>query len=241
MISKLKIHSFKSVESAEIDLGSVNVFIGANGSGKSNLFEGISVLAAAAFGRVDAESLVRRGCRPGGFYRPLFRDSQIDANTTVSAEGNHTNYCVDMASPAPGRLGGWEFRREVWMHNENVVVDRETTNGTKKGDPQSGLAALRLAETPPESEAAIFLKTLASYSLYSADTPILRGWAQDPQLREPVGLSGGRLADAVAELAKGPELGGWLKDQFRAGMEWFTGFGVMELTVKTSRSQPCFH
>src|ERR1039457_6929020 len=75
MITKFKVHCFKSIENAELDLGNINVFIGANGCGKSNLLEALGVLAAAAYGRVDQESLVRRGCRPGGIFEPMFRDA----------------------------------------------------------------------------------------------------------------------------------------------------------------------
>src|SRR6266853_5294585 len=142
MIKKLKIESFKSIEFAELELGNINVFIGANGSGKSNLLEGLGVLAAAAFGRVDAESLVRRGCRPGGYYRPLFRESAREAETTASATGKEASYFVSLSSPAPDRPAGWQFHREVWKHGDQPIVDREMTNGTAKGDPQAGLAAL---------------------------------------------------------------------------------------------------
>lgn len=113
MVKTLKIESFKSIESVELELGTVNVFIGANGSGKSNLLEAFALLAAAAFGRVDPESLVRRGCRPSAFYRPLFRESPSDADTTASAIGEGTSFCVSLASPALGRSAAWEFRREV--------------------------------------------------------------------------------------------------------------------------------
>jgi predicted ATPase len=65
MITRFSVESFKSLEKVEVELGSVNVFVGANGSGKSNLLEAIGVLGAAAFGRVDDESLLRRGVRPG--------------------------------------------------------------------------------------------------------------------------------------------------------------------------------
>jgi hypothetical protein len=231
MIKKFKIESFKSIESAELDLGSVNVFIGANGSGKSNLLEGFGVLAAAAFGRVDTESLVRRGCRPSGYNRPLFREGRLDADTVVSAEGERTSYRVSLSSPRSERPAGWEFRREVWKHEAQVIVDRETTNGAKTGDPQSGLAALRLAEMPVESPAAVFLKALAAYSLYAPDTPILRGWTQDPQVREPIGLSGGRLADAVAELMKGAAVGNQVSAQFHDSVEWFSGLGIVEFAA----------
>ena len=43
MITKIAIESFKSLEQVEVELGRVNVFIGANGSGKSNLLEAIGV------------------------------------------------------------------------------------------------------------------------------------------------------------------------------------------------------
>ena len=43
MITNIAIESFKSLERVEVELGRVNVFIGANGSGKSNLLEAIGV------------------------------------------------------------------------------------------------------------------------------------------------------------------------------------------------------
>src|SRR5258708_4718768 len=124
MIKKLKIESFKTIESAELELGNINVFIGANGSGKSNLLEGLGVLAAADFGRVDAESLVRRGCRPGGYYRPLFRESPREAETTASATGAETSYCASLSSPAPDRPAGWGCCREVGRRGGHGIGGR---------------------------------------------------------------------------------------------------------------------
>ncbi len=42
MIKEIKIENFKSIESLNLELGRLNVFIGANGSGKSNILEGIA-------------------------------------------------------------------------------------------------------------------------------------------------------------------------------------------------------
>jgi predicted ATPase len=74
MIKHFAIKSFKSILDASLDLGRVNVFIGANGSGKSKLLEAIGVLGAAANGVVDDESLLRRGVRPGlpALYKSSF-------------------------------------------------------------------------------------------------------------------------------------------------------------------------
>jgi AAA15 family ATPase/GTPase len=65
MIEKIEIRSFKSLDSTEVELGKLNVFIGSNGSGKSNFLEAIGVLSAAANGRVYDEALLHRGVRPG--------------------------------------------------------------------------------------------------------------------------------------------------------------------------------
>ena len=35
MITRITVRSFKSIEEAEIELGNLNVFVGANGSGKA--------------------------------------------------------------------------------------------------------------------------------------------------------------------------------------------------------------
>ena len=227
IINRFTIQDFKSIESAELELGTVNVFIGANGSGKSNLLEAFGVLAAAASGRVDNESLVRRGCRPGGYIRSHFKESRCDGLTVLDAAAESVGYQVALSSPEVGRLSGWEFKREIWTSGKERLVDRTSGNGSK-GDPQSGLAALRLADTMPESASAQFLKTLAAYSIYSPDTPILRGGTPDPQVREPVGLSGGRLAEAVDELMTNKQGKAELRGEMQAAVEWFGGFGIME-------------
>src|SRR3954470_5198746 len=63
MIRTLSISNFKSVEDLSIGLGRVSVLIGENGSGKSNILEGIALLGAAASGRLENEFLITRGIR----------------------------------------------------------------------------------------------------------------------------------------------------------------------------------
>lgn len=227
MITKFTVQGFKSIESTEIELGRVNVFIGANGCGKSNLLEALGVLAAAASGRVDVESLTRRGCRPGGIFRPRFKGYKGDGDTRLTAEAQGTSYQVELASPDPGRMLPWEFKREVWRSARKKIVDR-APNG-KGGDQHAGLAALHLAVESPDTRASRFLKALAAYGIYAPDTPILRGLSRDPQLREPVGLSGGRLAEAVAELDKLKPMGSKLLGELFGAVGWFAGLGIMRL------------
>ena len=77
MIKSLTIRGFKSVsDTTTLDLGAVNVFIGANGSGKSNILEAITLAAAAEANKLDNEFLSSRGIRVTDphFMRSAFSD-----------------------------------------------------------------------------------------------------------------------------------------------------------------------
>ena len=62
-LKRLTIQNFKSLYDISFEPGRVNVFIGANGSGKSSVLEAIGVLSAAMTDRVNAVSLQRKGVR----------------------------------------------------------------------------------------------------------------------------------------------------------------------------------
>ena len=71
MLKKLTVHGFKSIERQTIELGPLNVLIGANGSGKSNLIDAITFFQASALGERDI--LVKR---MGGAGRILFHGNK---------------------------------------------------------------------------------------------------------------------------------------------------------------------
>ena len=62
-IKEISIRNFKALYDVTIEPGKVNVFIGANGSGKSTVLEAIGVLSAAMTDRVNNNSLQRKGVR----------------------------------------------------------------------------------------------------------------------------------------------------------------------------------
>lgn len=63
MITQLKIENYKSIQDLTLDVGRVNVLIGENGCGKSNILEAITFAAAAEAYKLDNEFLVNRGIR----------------------------------------------------------------------------------------------------------------------------------------------------------------------------------
>jgi len=52
MLTNLHIENYKSIHNLDIDLGRVNVFIGENGCGKSNILEALAFASAAKSNRL---------------------------------------------------------------------------------------------------------------------------------------------------------------------------------------------
>lgn len=207
MIRKIHIDGFKSIVSQTLELGRVNCFIGANGVGKSNVLEAIGVLSAAASGKVDDESLLRRGVRPGvpRLYKTSFESASVPVHIGLSAESgsssNTASYRVSLLNPLENPEPAWSFKTErLTSGNEEIVSDgvRNKRNLT----PTAGLAALKLVEVSIESPATELMQRLQNFAIYSPNTPTLRAMVGDPQSRSPVGLAGGRLAEGFAEFRK---------------------------------------
>lgn len=63
MIDRIVIKNFKSIEELDFQLGRLNVLIGANGSGKSNVLEAIGMVAAKNGNTIELDNMVQRGVR----------------------------------------------------------------------------------------------------------------------------------------------------------------------------------
>ncbi|MXY06291.1 MAG: AAA family ATPase [Gammaproteobacteria bacterium] len=203
MLEKVTFRTFKSLKDVSVDLGLVNVFIGANGSGKSNLLEALGVLSAAADGKVDDRSLLARGVRPGvpALYKSAFPSrgrERIPPHLFFSAHGNGAKYEVTLHNPLEDPAPAWRFKTEVWEDAHETHVRRAPAQ-QKKSDPERGLAALKLVEVESGPSAAL-LKRLQNYVIFTPTTPVLRGVSPDPQPKQPLGLSGGNLPTALQGL-----------------------------------------
>jgi len=130
MLNSIHIRAFKSLHDLQIELGSVNVFIGANGSGKSNILEAIGVLSSAASGRVDDEALLRRGVRPGlpRLYKSSFKKAQTSPYITIEAQSDHASYSVSLLNPLQDPKPAGTFKNENLQSKQVTIIDR----GAKK-------------------------------------------------------------------------------------------------------------
>jgi energy-coupling factor transporter ATP-binding protein EcfA2 len=232
MIRTLKVERFKSLVKLELELGRINVFIGANGSGKSNLLEAVGVLGSAAFGRVDDETLLRRGVRPGvpSLYKTAFPSKDKVPRIffgATSPEG--AKYEVSLWNPIENPDPAWRFMTE---RLERVGGEEVVTRGVKKygkRNQEQGIAALETVNLGSGDPALTLMDELRAYSIHCPNTPSLRGLVQDLQSREPVGLAGGRLPEAIEELLlaakKNPALAEVL-EQVRDLLDWASDFSA---------------
>jgi hypothetical protein len=232
MIRQLKIRGFKSITELDIELGVVNCFIGANGVGKSNILEAVGVLGAAANGSVDDEALLRRGVRPGlpRLFKSSFQDFRSLPHIGLEAiDQSGATYRVSLLNPLESPEPAWSFKTETLTDGaEAIVTDGVRSRGNL--NPKAGLAAVSMVNLPADSPATHLLQQLQQFAIYSPNTPTLRGLVPDPQTREPVGLAGGRLAEAVADLRK------WSDEAQNEVMDDLLGLVDWAIDVTASRS-----
>lgn len=206
-IKSLEIKGFKSIWDQKIEFGKLNVIIGTNGAGKSNLLEAIAMISASVEGGVDYERLSRRGSRLSSheIFRSSFRNKDRRNTLTLEAELEDLSYRMSLNA-----INGFTYNAESLKSNLGVTLAGRSNNGSTifgkriEGDLKKTNSVLSIYRALLKSDSKISkqLTDLDSYAIYSPSTPILRGVATDNSNKSPLGLYGGRLADALSETFK---------------------------------------
>jgi predicted ATPase len=211
MIDSVTIHGFKSFIDLNVELGAFNVFIGANGSGKSNLLEAIGAASAAVFGSVEPETLRYRGIRLGTVrsYKDQFKD-RTSRKLSINSRCGKARYSVSFRAPTKMYPSKWRFGREILDVGNERLLDRLDAKcvlySQKHGsqpidlslDQSAAMLALKIQSTDVE-DARNLLSTLETYAIYSPMTLVMRGLMDDVS-RDPLGLGGSGLTEAVRDL-----------------------------------------
>ena len=135
MITKIHIKNFKSIYDLELKTARINLFIGENGSGKSNLLEALVFASASDSNKLDNEFLVSRGLRVS---EPHLMRSAFDKKLA------NENIIIDVGFKFPAEINSTEYEnitRQYELMNENntfsewVDISEETHKKiTKKID-----------------------------------------------------------------------------------------------------------
>lgn len=200
-IEKISVKGFKALKNVTFEPGNVNVFIGSNGAGKSTILEAIGVLSAAMTDRVDNSSLDRKGIRLStpSLYKSSFRNNKKTPTIGYEIQWKDGNdritYDVHLNNPSDDTA--WRYHSEALWLNQDRVWGR-SGNSQIQYDDRVGMLMLaqeeKLGIIKPSAE------QFRNYAIYQPSTPILRGISPDKYQAVPMGLCGGRLAEAIEEL-----------------------------------------
>lgn len=162
-LSEIRLKSFKSVRGATIPLGPLTLLVGRNGSGKSNVLDGVSVLSALAHGGSLRDTLdggregplVRggtEGCTPAG--RKSFT---VGCTVTIGAERLHLDLKVQTSPQV--RIGSerlwstWPNGSEkTWLSTDppashSADITARWNNGKRGVNPPVTMRADQLLST----------------------------------------------------------------------------------------------
>lgn len=134
MIDRITIENFKSLKKVDLKLGSLNLFIGSNASGKSNFFDALRVLQGIGNGFTiyeildgkpkSATSEVWDGIR-GGSGKACFADGSGAGEIVLMAEGRlkhgtRWEFLIGF-TPADGRVTRERLRADVELYDSDAV------------------------------------------------------------------------------------------------------------------------
>lgn len=221
---RLRIQNYRSLKDVNVRLQAVNVLVGANGSGKSNLLDVVSFLGDSA--RMDVQPALQKR---GGFRRVTFRGNrrpmpitiEVEAAVTKNSNRNATDHYLLRLSRLRARSGREEFDvlareedfvfkrtagpgRRITLHGEDLMVytgDEETRSISLS---ESTLALATLPKLGPEQggeQVSAVANLFASFRVFDPTVELAR--APSPVLDESDSpLSHGqRLADDASNLA----------------------------------------
>jgi len=201
VIREIQIENFKSIKKLKLDLGRINVFIGENGSGKSNILEAIALAGAAIADKLDNEFLASRGIRTSEARHmrcALKGEESVDSITVTIAASDGTN--ADISLSHDGKpYSNWK-QQEDFAHFLSEKASETLSNARellKKMRP--------LSETRPETISAIRsllsdlstalasgaenARCLKEFVIYSPENHALRVFQKEGQI-EPLGIQG---------------------------------------------------
>lgn len=219
MLKTLKISNFKSIQDDSIELGRVNVFIGENGSGKSNILEALAIASAAKEDKLDVEGLYSKGIRVAkpaltfSSFRGKKQKNEIVIDTKFEIIERTVNpRCVLVTEDNDDIFSKWV---DVEKMDENEALgelmkmvfskDFSNFNITNMNqffelignDPNLQKIGERFAIIKDANS----LKILHDFVIYTLNTKSLRGIYNESK-KTPLGLNGENLDVVIADLSK---------------------------------------
>jgi predicted ATPase len=210
MLKTLRVQNFKSILSDTIELGQLNVFIGENGSGKSNLLEALAVMSAAKQERLDIEGLSSKGVRvakpeltfssfQGKKPKPQI-EIQIEINVVLQSQEQLVSIKsvleTDMTDDA---FVKWkDIYEQTKEEQEQQEILKSVLNMSATEDK---ITLVKTLSEQKRTEKLACYQPIKNYLIYNLDTKALQGVYFDSK-KTPLGINGEGLDILLANFSQ---------------------------------------
>jgi len=193
MIKEIKITNFKSIINETIELSNVNVFIGENGCGKTNILEAVAMLSAAKDNNLNINGLLSKGVR---VTKPLLTVSsfigqkqkneiKIDIKFENSVETEVKLSPIDIKDIyTEWKDNNFEKQLNKNIHYLVAQLKTQNINITSEDETLINNEKARL-----KHENTFYYKDLFKYLIFNLNTQSLRGITKNSN-EMPLGING---------------------------------------------------
>ncbi|KIM12212.1 MAG: hypothetical protein KU38_04755 [Sulfurovum sp. FS08-3] len=202
MIESIHIQNFKSIYDLNITLGRVNLFIGENGSGKSNLLEALVFVSAGQSNKLDNEFLVSRGLRvpEPQLMRSAFdeesKDKDIEISINLDKKLRKINFVHNNQE-----YSTWQRKEENIIDKDNLkdfmsFLEENKQNLQNKGHTgeikkaKDNLYNMQITfKNVSKNIFESLMPTIQNFLIYSPENTALRTFEKEGQI-QPLGING---------------------------------------------------
>lgn len=250
MINKINIKNFKSIENLTLELGRVNVIIGANGSGKTNILEAIVMGAAASANKLDYEFLGNRiRVTSPEFMRNAFPDTNekeiklqfshntIELNFNLINDKNDYRKWIDINRNSLS-VKTFELLKKVFKGDEdllNKIGDEDFKSffeHFKRLIEKNNLSSMELDEmtqvfTDKYISDNLTPNEISEFLIYTPEFSFLNKFEEPSQIT-PLGIKGEGLFNTLKEIISNKRKTRQIKDikENLHLLDWFDDFDI---------------
>ncbi len=205
MLKKLHVQNFKSILSDTVELGQLNVFIGENGSGKSNLLEALAVMSAAKQERLDLEGLYSKGVRLAkpeltfSSFNGKKQQPQIEISLDFQSKKKLMRIKsvieTDMTDEAVVKWKDSFEQKEQEQQQQDILKHVLNISGA-----ENKVELVRSLSEQRRAEKFALYHPIQNYLIYNLNTKALRGlWSESKKV--PLGINGEGLDVLLANFS----------------------------------------
>jgi len=220
MIKRFSTRNYKSINDLSIELGKINVFIGENGSGKSNILESLALASAAINGNIENEQLALRGVRISDaiYYRSGFDRTNTEKDIHFNIRSNDDHEIIANLSNDNQPFSKWKSELKVNGINLeaqmklsiNEYIDsmlKQKANPQSDKDEISSESIKTFMNRLLESYTSNFSPIVASFHftdfiIYAPENYFLRNYSTEETYIEPLGYRGEGLLKLIKIIKK---------------------------------------